>query len=408
MMSGLVAEGEPFLPRPRDLLRSALFTEGARGAIGAGVGYLSFLQNQNQYELLYASSSTNATYLANMFLDEYAMKAVLKDVERVQNNLLSRMKTANDLQTRRRHVKTYLEEIGHMSGSALNLIFNSIVVSRVGDDNPQHLAIEVDKQLSTVPLELIKGQHDYLCLERSFSRWITEEQGSISIKEKPKTKARLRQKDEPLNVLIIDSRLKKIPPISPSDFSGQLMGLLSAKGAFGKLVVKVDTLRGELRKEDVALALSSGKYDLIHIVSPAKLSAGDPMGCSWLFSKGEISGYELEKLFAKGYPALLLSHVSSPPSEREWDAGQETRILYSMALSARTAGVESFIGQVAQETTPATFDMLATLYKEMLSEKKTIGEAVRAVRMSIIKANGIEDENWMKPILFGNPSKTIA
>jgi hypothetical protein len=132
------------------------------------------------------------------------------------------------------------------------------------------------------------------------------------------------------------------------------------------------------------------------------------MGCSWLFSKGEISGYELEKLFAKGYPALFLSHVSSPPSEREWDAGQEARILYSMALSARTAGVESFMGQVVQETTPATFDMLATLYKEMLAGKKTIGEAVRAVRMSVIKANGIEDENWMKPILFGNPSKTIV
>jgi signal recognition particle receptor subunit beta len=407
MISGSIVGGEPFLPRPRQLLRSRLFTQGTSGAIGEGVGYLSFLQNQNQYELLYAPSKINATYIINMTLDEYAMKTVLKDVERIQNNLLSRMRTATDPQTKTRNMKSYLQEIKNMSGGVANLIFNNVVVSRIDEDNPQHLAIEVDRQFLTVPLEVIRYQHEYLCLERSLSRWITEEQGSISIKEKTKTAARLRKKGEPLTVLLIDSRLKYIPPVSPSDFAGQLAKFLSGKEAFGKLEVKVDSLRGELKKDEVARALSSGKYDIIHIISPAELSAGDPMGCSWLLSKGEISGYELEKLFAKGYPSLLIAHVSSPPSGREWDASQENRILYSLALSAKTAGVESFIGQVAQELTNTTFDMTIALYKGMLAETKTVGEAVKAMRQSAIKTNGIEDENWMKPILFGNPSKII-
>jgi hypothetical protein len=408
MMSGSIAGGEPFLPRPRELLRSTLFTEGARGAIGEGVGYLSFLQNQTQYELLYAPSKINATYISNISLDEYAMKTVLKDVERIQNNLLARMRTATDPETRTKSMKTYLQEIKNMSGGAADLVFNNAVILRIADDNPLHLAVEVDRQFSTVPLEVIKDQHEYLCLEKSFSRWITEEQGSISIKEQTKATPRLRKKGDPLNVLLIDSRLRKIPPVSPSDFAGQLAKFLTGKGAFGKLEVKVDSLRGELKKEDVALALSSGKYDIIHIMSPAELSAGDPMGCSWLLSKGEIRGYELEKLFAKGYPGLLITHVSSPSSERGWDAGQESRILHSLALSAKTAGVESFIGQVAQELTKTSFDMSTMLYKAMLAETKTVGEAVKVMRQSVIKTNGIEDENWMKPILFGNPSKTVG
>jgi hypothetical protein len=305
-------------------------------------------------------------------------------------------------------VKAYLSEIKNLSGGATNLVFNNVVTSRIAEENPQHLAIEVERQFSIVPLEIILDRGEYLCLKRSFSRWITEEQGSISIKERPRAAARLRRKDEPLNVLIIDSRIRKIPPVSPDDFAGQLIRYLTAKGAFGKLEVKVDSLRGELKKEEVVRALSSGKYDIIHIISPAQLSLGDPMGCSWLLSKGEISGYELEKLFVKGYPALLISHVSCPPSEREWDGGQESRILYSLALSAKTAGVESFIGQVAQELTSTIFDLSATLYKEMLVGKKTVGEAMRTVRLNLIKTNGVEDENWMRPLLYGNPAKMIT
>jgi signal recognition particle receptor subunit beta len=408
MTSESIVGGEPFLPRPREILRSKLFTEGACGAIDEDVSYLSFLQNQKQYELLYAPCRTGATLITNIFVDEYAMKTVIKDVERIQNNLLTRMKTATDPVTRRKHVQAYLTEMKGVNATVGSQLFNKSILTNIAEDNPRHLTVEVERQLFTVPLEILQERGEYLCLKRSFSRWITEEQGSISIKEKPKAVPRLRRKNEPLSVLVIDSRIKKIPPVSPGDFAGQLIKFLTAKDAFGKLEVKVDSLRGELKKEEVAPRLSTGKYDIIHIISPAQLSSGDPMGCSWILSKGEISGYELEKLFAKGYPALILSHVSYPPTEREWDAGQENRILYSFALSAKTAGVECFIGQVAQELTETTFTIATSLYREMLVGKKTVGEAVRATRLHLIETNGREDDNWMKTILYGNPAKTIA
>jgi hypothetical protein len=318
------------------------------------------------------------------------------------------MKGTPESGVRKKYVQTYLAEMRNTLVGMFNHIFDTVILQKIKEDNPEHLALEVERHLFTIPLEILHDGQDYLCLERSFSRWITPEQGQISSSEKPKFVPKAHREGEPLRILIVDSRLKKIPPVSREDFGGQLIRFLVAKGSLGKTEVAVETARGELRKEEVKAILSSAKYDIIHMIGPAEISSGDPAGSSWVFSNGEIRGYELAELFAQGYPQLIVSHVSSPPLEREWDAGQESRIIHALALSALAAGTECFVGEVAQKLTDSELLMTTDLYRKMLKDKKPIGEALRATRLNFIKANSMEDDGWMKPVLYGNPAKHIS
>jgi GTPase SAR1 family protein len=408
MITKAASSSEPPTIRPRDLLKCRLITEGAQEAIGKGVSYLSLLADQQEYELTYSASKSKAMYMTSVRLDEYATKTFLKEVERIQNNLSAHMKGTQESGVRKKYVQTYLAEINRTLSGMFSHIFNSAILQKIKEDNPEHLALEIERPLLTMPLEIFHDVQGYLCLERSFSRWITMEQGQISSLEKHKLVPRVHREGEPLAMLIVDSRLKKIPPVSRDDFGGRLIGFLETKEYLGKAKVTVESARGELKKEEIKSLLASGKYDIIHIIGPAEIGSGDPEGSSWVFSNGEIRGYELAELFAQGYPQLVVSHVSSPPLEREWDAGQESRIIHSLALSTIAAGTECFVGQVAQKPSENDYLITTNLYGEILRNKRPIGEALRLVRRSYTEINGIDDEGWMKPILYGNPAKHFS
>jgi signal recognition particle receptor subunit beta len=408
MISRAVSGSKHVTIRPRDLLRCKLLTEGTSEAIGNGVSYLSFLQNQLEYEILYSPSKTKSTYSSSVSLDEYETKTLLKEVERIQNNLSMRMKTTSEAGTRRKHVRTYLSEMRNTLGGIFKQIFNNAILDSLKEDDPEHLTMEVERQLFAIPLEILHDGQDYLCLRKPFSRWITGEQGLIEPEERHKPVPRVRGEGEPISILVVDSRLKKIPPVSPEDFGGRLIAFLRGKGSFGKLGVAVDAARGELRCEDVKALLSSSKYHVIQIISPAEISSGDPAGSSWVFSNGEIKGYELPELLAEGYPQMIISYVHSPSQEREWDSTQESRIIYSLASSALSAGTECFVGEVARQLDRSLFAMTTDLYREMLRNGKSVGESLRAARLNFIKANGVEDPDWMRPILYGNPAKHVS
>lgn len=408
MITSTASRSESLALRPRDLLRCRLLTEGASGAIDKEISYLSLLANQRDYELVYSASKAKVMYITSVHLDEYETKTLLKEVERIQNNLYMRTAGTPDSGIKRKYVETYLAEMSDTLGELTNNILNTVILQKMREDNPEHLALEVERHLLTIPLEILHDGQDYLCLKRSFSRWITSEQGQIPSLVKPKFIPRSRIEGQPLNLLIVDSRLRKIPPVSRDDFGGRLIRFLVAKGSLGKTEVAVESARGELRREDVRAILSSGKYDIIHMIGPAEIGSGDPAGSSWIFSNGEIRGYELVELFARGYPQLMISHVCSPPLEREWDAGQQSRIIHSLASSTLAAGTECFVGEVAQKLDESLFLMTTDLYKEMLKNDKPIGKALMATRRNSIKANGMEDDRWMKPILYGNPAKRIS
>nr|MDO8132786.1 CHAT domain-containing protein [Candidatus Njordarchaeum guaymaensis] len=405
--SAAKARVEAFIQNPRDLLMDKLLLGGACDTIGKGVGYLGLMQYKNQYELLYAPSSLKATYRTITPIDDYALKTMSKDIERLRNNLENRIRIVTAQDIRRKYIHGFLDEMRGAGKTILNTMLNKSVISKIAEDGPQHLAFEVDRDLLIVPLELLHDSEDFLCLKRSISRWITEEPGSMIVDEKGKPTPRVRGSNEPFTVLIIDGRVEKEEPRT-GGFGEQIEKFLSDDKSFGNLTVKVDRLSGFLKKEDLVGYLSSGKYDAVHLIGPALLSSGDPTASSWLFQDGEIRGSELRRILGKGYPQLILSYVWSPPWERKWDGKQQDRMIYGLASSIKLAGPECFIGAVTDGFTESMMTLTRFLYEEILKNKKPVGEALKEARLRLIKANGIEDDSWMKPVLYGNPAKTVA
>jgi hypothetical protein len=253
---------------------------------------------------------------------------------------------------------------------------------------------------------LYNGQ-DFLCLERAVSRWITEERGSIEFEEKEKPHPRIRSPGEPIAVLIIHSKVEGEATSGISNLGEQLKQFLVDDKAFANQSIKVESLEGKLSREQVVSELSSGKYDVVHLMAPAEVSSGDPTASSWIMDDGEIKGHDLPKLFAKGYPQLIISYVSPPPWQRKWDGKQQDRILYTLAYGCKLAGINCFLGAIVEELTDSMLTLTKSLYLEILIGKKSVGMALKEARLQLIKAKGGEDESWMKPILYGRPDGSL-
>jgi signal recognition particle receptor subunit beta len=399
---------QSLVPNPREFLKSKLFAGGAAEAISDGVAYLSLTQQKNQFELLFAPGKSKATYTTVTPLDEYGLKTMIKEVDRLRINLETRVKSAGSQEVRKKSVLGFLDEMKKVGGSILTTMFSKGTLSKIVDDNPEYLTFEVDRDRLAIPLEMLHDGEDFLCLRRGLSRWIIEEHGSINDEEKEKLYPRTRSGNEPITILIVDSRVEGQVASIPGSFEEQLEQFLKEDKALEDQNVKVESLRGGLKKDEVTAYLSSGKYDIIHVISPAEVSSGDPTASSWIFQDGEIRGHELEKLFINGYPQLVVSYVSSPSWERKWDGKQQDRILYTLAYSIKSAGTDCVVGAVIDGLTESMLTLTKSLYLEILKNKKPVGEALKEARLQLIKANGREDEAWMKPVLYGNPAKTVS
>jgi signal recognition particle receptor subunit beta/CHAT domain-containing protein len=398
---------QSLVPNPREFLKSKLFAGGAAEAISEGVAYLSLSQQKNQFELLYAPSRSKATYTTVTPLDEYGLKTMIKEVDRLRINFETRVKSAVSQEARKKSILGFLDEMKKVGGSILTTMFSKGTLSKIADDNPKYLTFEVDRDRLAVPLEMLHDGEDFLCLRRGLSRWIIEEHGSINDEKKEKLHPRTRSGNEPITILIVDSRVEGQVASIPGSFEEQLEQFLKEDKALESQNVKVESLRGGLKKDDVAAHLSSGNYDIVHLISPAEVSSGDPTASSWIFQDGEIRGHELEKLFINGYPQLIVSYVSSPSWERKWDGKQQDKILFTLAYSIKSAGTDCIVGAVTDGLTESMLTLTKSLYLEILKNKKPVGEALKEARLQLIKANGREDENWMKPVLYGNPAKTV-
>jgi hypothetical protein len=396
------------VPNPRDILKSKLFEGGSAEAIGKGVAYLSITQQKNQFEFLFAPSKSNSTYITTNPLDEYALKAMIKEVDRLRSNLETKVKSTTSEEVRKKATLSFLEEMKKIGGTILNTLLSKGALSRIADDDPEYFALEIDREQLAIPLEMLYDGQDFLCLKRAVSRWITEEPGSIEYEEKEKPHPRVRKESEPVTILLIDSRVEGEVSSVAAGFEEQLEQFLTDEKTFPNKSIKVESLRGKLNKENVAAKLSSGKYDIVHFISLAEVSSGDPTASSWIMNDGEIRGHDLLKLLASGYPQLVISYVSPPLWGRKWDGKQQDRVLYTLAYSTKLAGPNCFVGAIADDLNDSMLALTKSLYVEILNNKKPVGMALRDTRLQLIKANGKEDENWMKLILYGNPVSTVS
>jgi signal recognition particle receptor subunit beta/CHAT domain-containing protein len=397
---------ESLVPNPRELFKSKLFVGGTAEAISGNVAYVSLSQQKNLYELIYAPSETSGTYLTVTPLDEYGLKAMIKDVDRLRTNLETKLgtKIAQDVKTK--YVHNFLDEMKNVGSSILNTMLTKSVLTALRDDDPDYLTFESDREILMIPFEMLHDGKDFFCLSKAVSRWIIEEHGSVTLEEEGKHAPRARGKNEPLSILLVDSNIEgKLT--SAQGHEEQLEKFLTDGKSLGDVPVKIDVLKGEINKGTFVEYLSSGKYDIVHIISSAELSSGDPTASAWLFIDGEVRGNELGGLFKKGYPQLVISYVSAPPWGRGWDVKQQDRILHTLAYGVKLAGPECFLGAIADGMTESTLTLTQSFYEELIKNKRPIGEALKEARLQLIKAKGREDENWMKPVLYGDPAKKL-
>jgi CHAT domain-containing protein len=395
------------VPNPRESLKSKLFEGGAAEAIGKGVAYLSLTQQKNQFELVFAPSKSNSTYNTTNPLDEYGLKTMIKEVDRLRNNLEAKAKSASSEELRKKAILGFLDEMKKVGGSILNTMLGKNVLLKIAEDDPEYFAFDIDRERLPIPLEMLYDGQDFLCLRRAVSRWIVEEHGSFDYEEKEKLRPRVRTDTEAIAILFIDSRVEGQAESIPTNLEEQFEQFLTGDKAFANQNIKVESLRGRLKREEVAARLSSGKYDIVHLITPAEVSSGDPTASSWILSDGEIRGHDLGKLLVKGYPQMIISYVSPPPWERKWDGKQQDRILYTLAYSTKLAGPNCFVGAIADRLTESLLTLTKSLYLEVLSNKKPVGMALKEARSQLIKANG-KDDTWMKLVLYGNPAKTVS
>lgn len=398
---------QSLVPNPRESLKSKLFEGGAAEAIGKGVAYLSLTQQKNQFELIFAPSKSNSTYNTTNPLDEYGLKTMIKEVDRLRSNLETKTKSASSEELRKKAILGFLDEMKKVGGSILNTMFSKNVLLSIVEDDPEYFTFDIDRERLPIPLEMLYDGQDFLCLRRAVSRWIVEDHSSIDYEEK-ELRPRVRTANEAIAILFIDSRVEGQTESTPGNFEEQFEQFLTDDKIFANQSIKVDSLRGRLNREEVTTRLSSGKYDIVHLITPAEVSSGDPTASSWILNDGEIRGHDLGKLLVKGYPQMIISYVSAPPWERKWDGKQQDRILYTLAYSTKLAGPNCFVGAIADGLTESMLTLTKSLYLEILNNKKPVGMALKEARSQLIKTNGKEDDNWMKLVLYGNPAKAVS
>ena len=254
------------------------------------------------------------------------------------------------------------------------------------------LIISIDESLVEIPWELLFDGEEFLSLKFNLGRTVKTRQKSYASPRKGNLKE--------LKLLILADPRSDLELARAE--AKRLREMLDQKkdkvGVFTKIKdIPVNYVKRNLRD-----------YDIIHYAGHANFVENAPAKSGWCLIDGNLTGNDLAKM--KGgppFPLLIFSNACQSTFEKSNRLpAQSEEQVFGFANAFLLAGVKYFIGPLWKISDEGGFIFAQAFYQAILNGR-SIGQALRRARLSIIEQEGQDRLTWASYVLYGEPTGVL-
>lgn len=254
----------------------------------------------------------------------------------------------------------------------------------------EHLVISLDESLVQVPFELLHDGAGFLSTRFAMGRIVRtpQESGYYS---------RTRPPAKPFSMLIL------------ADPGGDL------KSAYEEGICLRDTL--DARSELARVSLRTGgitrdfvreklrNFDLVHFAGHADYNWENPEKGGWRLTQGQLSPRDIVEMGGAGFmPSLVFSNACQSARTEGWRISNRFHDeIFGLANAFVLSGVRHYVGTFWEIPDAPGMEFALSFYESLFSGK-TVGQAMKNARNTLIRIYGEETVHWAGYLLYGDPT----
>jgi CHAT domain-containing protein len=309
-----------------------------------------------------------------------------EQIEARRREVISLLNRAN----RRAKVTREILESLKKSGQVLfDLLVPSKARERLSSTEARNLILYVDDKLVHIPWELLFDGRQFLCRRFAMGRIVRTRQAPTALST--------RAPKAPFKVLVVaDPR----GDLDASYREGtEIRNFLDEKRDIFHVDFKSHPVDVSFVKKNLR------DYDIVHYAGHAEYHSDNPSESGWLLKDSRLKASEISAMGGlQPMPSLVFSNACQSGHSGEWRIKEEDeQQIFGLANAYLLAGVQHYIGTF-WEILDEPSSQFAKLFYGSLSQRESVGEAVRKAREKLIEAHGEETIVWAGYMLYGDPT----
>jgi CHAT domain-containing protein len=299
------------------------------------------------------------------------------------------VETLNNVNRRGRLTQEGLVKLREVGQVFRDELFTLGVKEKVKETKAGHIMLVLDDQLVHVPWELLYDGQQFLCQRFSIGRLVRTRQTILG------TRSRLLGR--PFKMLIL------------ADPGGDLKGAYEEGIEIRDLLGRYkDFVSVSMQSDEITTNFIRGKirdFDIVHFAGHAEYDPAKPVDSGWRLGDGILKAGDITRLAGTAsMPALIFSNACQSARSEGWLIHEHFQDeIFGLANAFMLAGVKHYIGTFWEILDEPSSRFALECYKEALSGK-TIGEAIRQARLTLIREYGEETIVWASYLLYGDPT----
>jgi CHAT domain-containing protein/Flp pilus assembly protein TadD len=262
---------------------------------------------------------------------------------------------------------------------------------RLNSTKAEYLILDVDDKLNYLPWELLFDGSQFLCLKFNMGR-------IVRTKNDPQMLTPTQRKFTlPLKMLILFDPQGNLQCYYGEDEPNE--GELILKTLAQQEMLVIEYKCGPIDSNYVRMYLRD--YDIVHYAGHGEYNFEDPAKSGWLLADRKLLAADIIKMQGneKLLPALIFCNACQSGITGKW----KTAHVYDLAKSYLLTGVQHYIGTQWEILNKPSSHFALAFYSKLIQER-SIGEALKSARQSLISVYGEETIVWASYILYGDPT----
>ncbi len=268
-------------------------------------------------------------------------------------------------------------------------LFPAHVKAQFNAGTADQLIVTLDDRLVHIPWELLHDGEQFLGQRFAMGRVVRTRQPIVSHVS--------RSSRPPLQMLVL------------ADPCGDLKSAY-AEGIALRDVMEAfqDQLWVSFRSEGVSPDFLKAKirnYDWVHFAGHADYDGLNPERSGWRLDRGQLAAADVIKMAGTGaMPALIFSNACQSARTDAWDVRPDAQDrIFGLANAFILSGVKHYVGTF-WEIPDETSQRFALAFYHFLLNGFSVGAAMRAARLKLIREYGEENIVWAGYLLYGDPT----
>lgn len=352
---------------------------------------LSIMRSSTENIVLLSDGDSPVRYRENIRVEDSILSYAKRRVEKIATVIMANKlfgRSATEIQKKFPDISGNEETLQEFGGFLYNTLLVSETKERIRKISHDHMILQIDDELLSIPWELLYDDSDFLSLKFSVGRMIgTEER--ISTNSKPEKIKRIAIIGDPTENLQVARN--EVLSLYQSMIQ-RCSGVEITKPILGKDVTIEKTLE----------ILGDGHYDVVHYAGHAMFDPNEPLNSGWKLANGFLKAHEIRKIIANTPPKIIFANSCESAKENEWSGYGYSGRNVGIAGACVLGGTSGYIGAFWRVPDDSAALLASEFYRNILSGD-TLGMSLTKAKRTLRNANP-KDLSWASFVLYGDPT----